>query len=70
MDSIECKFCNWHGTIPQLEKNQHCPSCQSPTTKRYWCKHNKLDNIQGSSNNQYRKCKECLEIIHIKNEKL
>jgi predicted Zn-ribbon and HTH transcriptional regulator len=33
-DSIECKFCSWHGEKSELQKNGHCPKCQSPSTKQ------------------------------------
>lgn len=30
---VECGFCSWEGFNADLEKNGHCPGCQSPTTK-------------------------------------
>ncbi len=34
VDSIECKFCSWHGEKSELKTNGHCPKCQSPSTKQ------------------------------------
>jgi len=69
MKNVECNFCRWTGKKSDLGKNGHCPGCQSPSTKRYDCKHKKRDSISGPPDDQTQKCKDCLTIIYLKHEK-
>lgn len=62
---ITCNFCSWQGNKENLLQNNHCPNCQSPSTKRFACNHIKKECVTGIGKNKSQKCKNCLIEIYL-----